>query len=66
MVTVGYTGIPMRLTIRQRYVFPLPKKGVGNEGVLLNPSKVCAPCRLEAFQSQQAFYIRYLVSGTIS
>jgi len=51
MVTVGYAGIPMRLTIRQCYVFPLQKKGVGNEGMLLNPSNVCAPCRLEAFQS---------------
>jgi len=66
MVTVGYTGIPMRLNIRQYYVFPLPEKGVGNEGVLLNPSNVCAPCRLEAFQSHQAFSICYPVYGKIS
>jgi hypothetical protein len=68
MVTEGYAGIPMRLTIRQSYVFPIPKKGVGNEGVLLNPSNVCARCVLGAFQSHQhqAFSICYPVSGKIS
>ena len=56
-------GIPMRLTIRQCNVFSLPKKGVENEGVLLNPSNVCAPCSLETFQSHQAYYICYPVSA---
>jgi len=66
MVTVSYAGIPMRLTIRQCYAFPLRKMGMGNEGTLLNPSNVCAPCRLEAFQSYQAFSTCYPVSGKIS
>jgi hypothetical protein len=66
MVTAGYAGIPKRFTIRQSYVFPIPKKGVGNEGVLLNPSNVCARCVLGAFQSHQAFSVCYPVSGKIS